>query len=198
MALLMAGAAQRTPRLLARGIRWGAVALLCLLAQAGAQPRAPNLQQIEAAYILKFASYVEWPAHTFARPADPVVVGVMEDDLLARTLQDAARGKQVEGRPVVVRAQGVGDSVRGLHVLVLPRASHPARRRVMAELDRLPILTIAPPEHGDAAQRGSAMVQLVLENDRLRFDVGLPRRELGLRISALMLTAARRVERVPE
>lgn len=176
----------------------GLLSLLAALAPATAQPRATSLQDLAAAYILKFSTFVQWPAQAFRTPSDPVILGVMDDPELAQALRQAVRGKQVEGRPLLVRELAPSDPVRGLHVLVLPQAGHPARQRVERELAGLPILTVATPQRGRVPGRGAAMVQLVLENDRLRFDVGMPPRELGLRISALMLSAARRVDRMFE
>lgn len=41
---------------------------LCLLAAAGtARPQAPLESEVKAAYLYKFASYVEWPEGSFAR-----------------------------------------------------------------------------------------------------------------------------------
>lgn len=182
------GRARKTWRALAMAFAFLGVAVRPVHAQS---PVA-NLQQVEAAYILKFATYVQWPARAFRTPADPLVLGVMNDMDLARALVRLARGRQIGGRPVHVRFMGVDDKPHGLHILVLPRAGNPARRRILRDLAAQPVLTIAPPDQGAASDR--AMVQLVLEADRLRFDVAMPSRNVGLQISALMLTAARRVD----
>lgn len=188
MAMLGTGQPTRWRRLVVAGV-------LCLagLASVGAQTASPTLQEVEAAYIVKFAGFVHWPDAAFLDDRAPLVVGVMDDIELSRALALAVRGRTVHGKPLRVVPMTSVDTPRGLHVLVLPRTDHPARRRLLQEVAGRPILTIAPPDEAAGADPLPAVIRLVLEDNRLRFDVEPPAQEQGLRLSALMLTAARRV-----
>lgn len=183
---------------------WRSLALaLCLTTCAAplvafAQRHGAALDDIEAAYIVKFANYVDWPAHAFTSATAPMVVGVMDDPALARALDRSVRGKQAQGRTLQVRYLKPGERLRGVHVLVLPRADDPTLARVMQDAAGQPILTISTPARGPASSRYPAVIHLVMEDKRLRFDVNLPPQRQGMQVSALMLTAARRVVRSPE
>jgi hypothetical protein len=191
----------RPPGIRTRRRRWLVPALAACLAAAplaaGAGTRPAALDDVQAAYIYKFAGYVDWPAAVFADDTAPIVVGVVSDPSLAESLERVTRDKRAQGRPLVVRRLLPGEPLRGVHVLVLPPADDPSLARVVAEAAREPILTIAPPS-SPGAPRPPAMIRLVLEDERLRFDVVLPPKTHRVRIGALMLTAARSVTRSAE
>ena len=68
-------------------------------------------QRVKAAFLYKFAGYVEWPAKSFARPETPVVIGVMGNELLAAELIQAVTGRTVNDRLVTVKRLKAGDSL---------------------------------------------------------------------------------------
>ena len=66
--------------------RWSLFVWLMLLAVvvpidavAAQQPERPEVaeRQVKAAYLYKFASYVRWPADSFAHERSPIVIGVI-------------------------------------------------------------------------------------------------------------------------
>ena len=147
--------------------------------------------QIKAAFLFKFLGFVEWPPQAFSRPDAPLVIGVLGANPLADELAQVVATRQSSGRPEAVRRLKPGDATADLHVLFVARS----------EASRLPALVAAAREHpmlivteaDDAMPAGSA-INFVIVEDKVRFDVALLAAEkANLRISARLLTVARKV-----
>ena len=152
-------------------------------------------RRIKAAYLYKFASYVEWPADAFANTASPLVIGVAGDDALRDEVRRLVTDRTIGGRNVEVRSVQPDQPVHGIHVLYAGDLSADGRAALRRQLASRPVLLVS--DLAQARALGS-MVRFVPVDDRLRFDVDLgPVTAGGLKVSALMLSAARRVERRP-
>lgn len=186
------------PRLISQllWLRWTlAWVLLACAGQAQAQP-APSSgleRQVKAAYLYKFASFVEWPDTSFARADSPLLIGVTGSDLLAEQLERMVAGRNVNGHPLKVRRIQRGDALADLHILFLDSS---VERSAMADMllaaRGQPVLTVS--DASEAIATG-CMIGFVISEDKLRFDVALrhvaPSR---LKISARMLAVAHRVQ----
>jgi hypothetical protein len=161
-------------------------ALWLLAGPAAAQPARLEVQ-VKAAYLYKFAGFVDWPGTAFPRPDSPLVIGVAGNDELAAQLEQVVAGRSVGGHPLAVRRVRQGDSPAGLHVLYV---GGPERwTELLAGARGLPLLTV-----GDAAEVPGNMIRFLVLDERLRFEVALgPVAPSGLRISARLLAAAVRV-----
>jgi len=169
------------------------VFLLCLLGapgQASAQP--DNIErQVKAAYLYKFASYVEWPGAAFADAGSPLVIGVIGADALAGELDQIVAGHTVHGRPVVTRKLKRGDKLSDLHILFIGRLDKVHLLELLSEAKRHPLLTVSESEETHAL---GSMINFVITGDRIRFQVALePVGAARLKISARMLTAAYKI-----
>lgn len=145
---------------------------------------------MKAAYLVKFAGFVDWPASAFPRPDSLLLIGVAGNDALAAQLEQVATRRSVGGHPLAVRRLQRGDSPAGLHMLY---GAGPDGAMLLAGAPGLPLLTVS--DAADAAADASAgMIRFVVAEDRLRFEVALgqvaPSR---LHISARLLAAALRV-----
>lgn len=170
-----------------------AIALLPLLA--AGQSGSVLERQIKAAYLYKFAGFVEWPEGVFAQPDSPLIIGVAGADLLAEQLEQAVAGRNANGRPLQVRRLRKGDAVNGLHILFVSAALERASAQEwLVAVRGQPVLTVT--DAGEGAGLG-AMICFVVQDERLRFEVMLRHAAAAhLRISARMLQAALRVQQV--
>lgn len=173
-------------------------ALLCLLVcTASAQVQAadrPELleQQVKAAYIYNFSSFVEWPPEAFPAPESALRIGVMEADALADQLELTIAGRTVRGRPLSVHKLRRADPTAGLQLLFVGPISKSQLGDVLSAARQRPTLLVTQAE--GALQQGS-MVNFVLTDERLRFEIAPKTAEQsGLAISARLLAAALRVE----
>ncbi|MES2019619.1 MAG: YfiR family protein [Pseudomonadota bacterium] len=168
--------------------------LLAMVTSVQAQaPAAPLESQVKAAYLLKFASFVEWPEASFAHPDSALQIGVAGNDGLAEQLERMASGRNVNGHPVKVRRMAPHEALDELHILFVDGAlERSAMATLLGAARGQSLLTVS--DAGDAEASG-CMINFVMADDKLRFDVALrhvaPSR---LRISARMLAVAHRVQ----
>lgn len=167
-----------------------AVALL-LPSLACAQEGDAVERQVKAAYVSKFASYVEWPPPAFSNGDTPVNIGVLGDDAMAAYIGQLVAGRTVNGRPVKVYALRADSQLAGLHILFVGRALNPHLQLVLAAAREQPLLTVT--EADDALAYGS-MINFVMVDGRVRFEVSQKAAQpQNVRISARLLSAATHV-----
>jgi hypothetical protein len=146
--------------------------------------------QVKAAFVFKFGAFVEWPPSALPSPETVFEIGVLGADALADELERVTSGRKVREHPVAVRRLKRGDSLAGLHVLFVGRGE--GGREIPAGAKGRPLLVVT-----DAPQNApppGSMINFVVENDKMRFDVALePAEEGRLKISSRLLGVARRV-----
>jgi hypothetical protein len=146
--------------------------------------------KVKAAFLYKFAAYVEWPPHVFERPESPFVIGVAGADALSAELARIVAGRSIDGRPVAVRKLRHGEPVSGLQMLFIGR-SDSGSTDVLASAKGRPVLTVTESE--DAFALGS-IINFVIVDDKVRFDVAPREADLAnLKVSARLLSVARKV-----
>ena len=156
-----------------------------------AQSEAQSEYRVKAAFLYKFGSYVEWPDRAFPRSDSPLTIGVIGADALAEELEQIVSGRNVNGRPVQVRRLRAGESMAGLQVLFIGRADAGRLAEILSAAKGRSVLTVTESE--DALQLGS-VINFVVVDDKVRFDVALPPADLGsLKISSRLLAVARKV-----
>jgi hypothetical protein len=145
---------------------------------------------VKAAFLLKFATYVEWPAQAFAAADTPIVIAVLGSDEVASELERIVPGRSVGGHPVSVRRIADADALKGAHIVFVGRSASARIGAVAKAAQREGVLVIT--ESAGALEEGSAINFVV--DDRVGFEVSLTAAErTGHRISARMLAVARRV-----
>ncbi len=148
--------------------------------------------KVKAAFLYRFASYVEWPARALASPADPLVIGVMGADALAEELVHTVADRTIGGHPVAIRKLRRGEPVAGLHMLFIGNSEGGGRiAEALAAAKGKAVLTVTESEDGFAL---GSVINLVVLDDKIRFDVALSQAESGnLKVSARLLSVARKV-----
>ena len=171
--------------------------LLCAAALAGpglgaAEDPGALEQRVKAAFLYQFASYVEWPGQAFAQADTPVTIAVMSADMLAAELKQLVTGRSVGGRPVLVRQVKPGESLAGVHILFIG-SSESGRLAQLAQSPKpRPMLTVT---ESDGALTQGSMINFVIVDRRVRFEVGLDSAEKnGLRLSSRLLAVAQQVK----
>jgi hypothetical protein len=180
------------------GAIWRKTACALLIGLAGMQTTGAETiahpdaeRQVKAAYLYKFGSYVEWPERTFASADSPLQIGVVGADAMADELTQLTIGRTINGRPVTVRKLRREDSISGLNVLFIGRASAGRTAEILAATKGQPMLTVT--ESDEALALGS-MINFVVVDGKVRFEVA-PRvaGQGNLSISARLLAAAYKV-----
>lgn len=188
MALLARG---RPPHLFPRGLvtlGW------CLgLSASGAEaqvPRDPVQQEIEAAYVLNFTRYVEWPAASFPSAGAAVKLCVTGADEFRPILERAVAGRRTRGRALQVVAPEVPRAAGECHAIYIGE-TRAAAAQWLAALEDEPILTVGG--GADFVRRGG-MIGFVVVDGTVRFEINAERaRRAGLQISSRVLALATRL-----
>ncbi|MBA5639025.1 YfiR family protein [Duganella sp. LX20W] len=164
-----------------------------LLAPGAASAQAGALErQVKAAYLYKFAGFVEWPEGSFAHADSPLLIGVAGADALADQLELTVAGRNAGGHPLQVKRVRKGDSLAGLHMLFLGAVDKAQLPDLLATCQNQSVLTVSDSEEVHA--QGS-IIHFVIADDKLRFEVALKQALAAhIKISARMLSAAYRVQ----
>jgi len=157
----------------------------CLLAGA-ASAEQPLEQAVRSAFVFRFGEYVAWPDGTFAGADAPLVIGTLGDDVMADNLEEAARGRKIGGRPVVVRRLREVAQAREVNVLYVRPTRSVHRDDLEQALRGRAVLTV-----GDKAADAGAMIEFVREENKVRFEIDAAEAErCGLKLSSKLLSLA--------
>jgi hypothetical protein len=172
--------------------------LALLIASCGGAARAgdgaePDVEtQIRAAYIYKFATYVDWPPAAPSPSGAALTIGIIGADGLADEFKKISVGRQVKSRPVQVRIVKADDQLTGLHILYIGAGAGGRARTLIDGAVAQAVLTVA--EAGTPFASDS-VINFVKIDDRIRFEVSLVHAATnGLKISSRLLVVAYRVD----
>jgi hypothetical protein len=170
-----------------------------------AQEEAPAVQlQVEAAFLVNFLRYTQWPPDTFGNPADPYVITVVGDEDAAETLRRLTdvvapiRGRRIAvqriefppGADATVRT-AISDRLRRSHLVFVHRTDEPIEA-ILADLSGQPVLTVS--DARDFARAGG-MLGLQQRGGRIVFEANPEAiRNSRLVVSAKVLKLARLVK----
>ncbi len=162
------------------------------------EKRAASEYQIKAAYLVKFARYIEWPPSAFAGPNDPLVIGVLEGGPLGSGLEKERFPTAVGTRPVVLRTMTSLQEARACHMVFVVGGQEREEEAWFRELGSRGVVTVADSLNG--LSRGAIMA-LFLEasprGSRVVFGANLPAaKAAGVQLGASMLSSAREIRRV--
>jgi hypothetical protein len=164
-------------------------ATLCLTAPMAHAQSAFSEEAVKAAFLSRFASFVQWPSSAFADAHAPIRLCIIGDDAFAPTLQRSVGGQNIDGRGFEIRRLPDSAGVRDCHIVY-------ATGRVVEETLRAvrgrSILTVTDATSGSA--RG--MIHFAVVQDRVRFYIDdAQAAEGGLVISSRLLALAISVRR---
>jgi hypothetical protein len=152
-----------------------------------------SIDAVKAAYLFRFAQYVEWPAQSANAP---FVFGVAGAEDVAVHLERLLPGMPVDGRRAVVRRVSRPQDLAGVHILYVGEHSLSRTRALRARAIELPILVVTDDERG---LDGGGVINFIEVNRNLRFEISLNAADRsGLKINTALLSVAARVERRPQ
>lgn len=167
-----------------------AASLAAAAHHAAAQEPVYDADQVKAAFLYHFGTYVEWP--TPAPQNDAITIAVLDEPSIAAQLAAFLPGRRIAGRVVesveVDAIEDVGDA----EIVFIGRRHNERLVELIAELERRPTLVVTDADDG---LDGGAMVNFKIVDSRVRFEISVPRaEEAGLKLSSRLLSAALRVE----
>ena len=131
---------------------------------ASAPAAAQNLEQsVKAAFVTKFARYVEWPASARA-PGRPVELCIVGSDPFGRLIDQAARS---DPSAIVVRRMERVEQAGGCAVAFLVGNRQQTTAQMVAALQGLPVLTITDSRNGPA----QGMIHFAIRQGKVGFHI---------------------------
>ena len=150
--------------------------------------RAPEYE-VKAAFLYNFAKFVDWPPRAFPDSSTPLHICVLGRDPFGDTLSRVVRGKSISGRPIISRTVPSSAEARQCHILFIGSSDPAFLRQALAPLHNLPVLTVG---ESNEFLPLDGMINFVLEQDRVRFEVNLAAAERHhLKLSSKLLAVAR-------
>jgi hypothetical protein len=171
--------------------RW--LALLLLVACVGPLQAAPSPSEaaVKAAFLYRFAEFVDWPPAAFTRPDQPLVIGVSGNEDVAAELEQLVAGRTIGTRQVIARRVTDAASTAGVHILFLGTRRE-GRLREEVETVGGPVLVVTEQPGG---LRAGSVLNFSTEAGRVRFSASLASAEArNLRLSSRLLAVAQAVE----
>lgn len=171
----------------------GCAAALALAAQqpAYAEPAVPMAEYEAKARILEqFTRFIEWP--DAAAPGDaPFALCILGSDPFGPHLKQAAAGRKVGNRPIVIRPLENPDDAGQCQMIFVARTERAALARVTAKTDGKPVLTVG--DGAGFAEQG-LLLNFYLSSESVHFEANARAiQRSGLKVSARLLKLARLV-----
>jgi hypothetical protein len=163
------------------------VALMLFLAGLAQAVEPPSTEySVKAAFLYRFADYIEWPPTAFASPTSPVTVCVIGRDPFGPILDMLTDGERVADRSIAVkRAQKLDDSM-GCHVAYVDTKGDPTS--LLQAVEGRPVLTVT---NGIDETGAHGIINFVIHDNRVRFDIDVRLAAAnGLSISSRLLSVA--------
>ena len=153
-----------------------------------------SVDAVKAAYLFRFAQYVEWPAEPAAD--SPFVIAVTGAEDVAVHLERLLYGMTVNGRRTEVRRVTRSQELDGVHILYVGARAFARSRPLRAAAIERPILVVTDDQNG---LDGGGVINFIEVNRNLRFEISLNAADRSrLKINASLLSVAARVERRPQ
>jgi hypothetical protein len=167
-----------------------AAALPAFGAPAAHAQQQPTEEAVKAAFLPKFARYVEWPQLAQPVQGAPFQLCVIGRNPFGRMIDAAAAGEQIDSHGVAVRHFASADGAGGCHIAFVTGATPAETSRMLAALGRQPVLTVTDARAGQA----HGMIHFVMIGARVRFFIDeAAASERGLSISSRLLALAAQV-----
>jgi len=171
-------------------IHLGALGAVLILASVPGSAQVYSEDAVKAAFLSRFARYVEWPPSSPDRAQ--FTIAVLRADGVALELQRLLPGTPVGRWPAQVRKVRRLTEIGDAQMLYIGPGRGNELRSAVAAITTRHVLLVSDDEHGLDA---GAAVNFLLVDQRVRFEVSvLAAERAGLRMSAELLSVAARVQ----
>jgi hypothetical protein len=165
-----------------------AACALLLVAAGSASAEALNEYQVKAVFLYNFSHFVDWPSATFVSSDRPFVICILGEDPFGARIDEAVRGEQINGHPLLVRRVHRVEELESCQILFIARSEGAQLGHILAALNHSSALTVSDLDR--VAERG-VMIQFTTENNRIRLRINVDSAHAaGLTISSNLLRPA--------
>jgi hypothetical protein len=159
-------------------------AFTCSAEHAVAQEAVYRDEEVKAAFIYHFATFVQWPE----APPGAFTVAVLGGDAVADELEAFLPGREIRGRPMQVRRLRSIDETDDADVLFIGPDRNFRLPELIRKVEGRPMLVVTD---APGALKDGAIINFQVVDDRVRFEISLTAAErAGLELSSRLLSAA--------
>jgi hypothetical protein len=152
------------------------------------QDMEANEYQIKAAYLLNFPNFVDWPGAINNDLQLPIRLCLLGSDPLGSALSRMMADRLSRGRSLLLRRLSRADPVSDCQILYIGPSESKYIPQILDSLHNVSALTVG--ETDQFAEQGG-MIQLVMEDNRIRFKINpSAASQAGIRISSKLLALA--------
>jgi hypothetical protein len=174
-----------------RRVLWALGLVVLLFGRTQAQSPTAGEYQVKAAFLFNFAKFVEWPSSSLPDPSAPLRICILGRDPFGEELRNITKEKTVSGRKLQIDQLVDLQQARACQIVFIASSERAHLKEILEGLQGANVLTVADTK-GFAEQGG--MINFVLENDRVQFEVNRKAAEqAGLKISSKLLSVAKLV-----
>lgn len=153
----------------------------------GADAAATLEYRMKAVYLLKFISFVTWPADVFASGEATITIGVVGDSPILRALS-GVQGKTIKGRVVLVQHFEQPSDVTFSHILFIPLSRKNQVPRILSSVSGKSTLTVS---ETDRFIDLGGMINIFSKSAQIRFEIDENAlNQAGLKVSPEILALA--------
>ena len=164
-------------------------ACLCAVLAACLGPlraQTANEYDLKAAFLYKFASFVEWPAE-FANA--PVCIGIVGHDPFGDRLEQVVKGRTINGRGFVVRRFRAEDGWTACQIVFISSSERKGLQAILERAHGGSVLTVGDTP-GFCEQGG--LVNIAVAGDKVRLEINVEGAEKSrLQVSSKLLSLAK-------
>ena len=148
---------------------------------------------VKAAFLAKFGLFVEWPDSAFSSPNQPVYLCILGEDPFGAAFDKISGVQALKGRKIEVRRLKTVAKDTGCQILYVAPSESARVGKILESLQGASILTVTD---GRSAGEPTGMINFILKDDRVRFDIDEEMAaQNGLYISSTLLSLAVNVKR---
>jgi len=165
------------------------VIAFCLLVSIARGADTPLEYDVKAAFLLNFTKFIDWPESAFSAPDAPFAICILGPDAFKNALDKMVEGETVNARKLVVR-RVQRQQTGGCQILFVSKSEKNFSTALAGE--GMGVLTVG---ESDSFFRDGGVINFVIENKRVRFDVNqTAAKRVGLDLSSKLLQVARKVD----
>jgi hypothetical protein len=159
----------------------------------GASRDVSKEYEIKAAFLYNFTKFVEWRADHFETSTEAITIAVCGPNRFGDELQKIVKGRQVNGREIVVKFAEAADEALDAELAFVGAIAEERVAETVQTLNAAGIVTVGETR---AFAEAGGMIVFVLEGDKVRFEIEVGEAERrGLKISAQLQKLAKTVRR---
>ena len=146
--------------------RWlaGCAALTVLMGTATGQAQPSLEYAVKAAYLAKFAPFIEWPQNAFTGPTAALTICILGPDPFGADLDKAVAGQRDGEHPLAVRRMTAMDP--GADCQILFSKDDALAEQALAQMKTRPVVTVT-----DSGLHAHGVISFVVIDNHVRFDI---------------------------